>query len=144
MSLRDDITSAQIHARKNHLSEELSILQMALSAIKNEEIEKREILTEEDITRVLQKQVKQLRDAQKDFETASRDDLVQQTKTEIHILSRFLPQQMNDDEIARIVDAVIAELGSKEFPRVMGETMKRVQGRANGSHVQTIIKQKTM
>jgi len=145
MSLREDITAAQLAARKEHNADKLSTLQMAISAMKNEEIDKQKELTDEDIIAVLQRQVKQLKDANKDFAAAGRDDLQEKNNAEIAVLETFLPAQMSEEEIALEIDTTIAEIqpnGPADFGKVMGAAMSKLKGRADGALVQKILKEK--
>jgi len=143
MSLLESIVQSQIEARKTQDKERLSVLQMALSAIQNEKISARKELTDEDIVAVLQRQVKQLKDALKDFQTGGRQDLVDATNREINILSKYLPEQMSEAEIEKIVSPIITELkstGSQDFGKVMGVVMTKLKGKADGGIVTQVVR----
>lgn len=127
----------------------LSVLRMVSSAIHNKELEKRaksgkvEELTEEETVAVVRSEVKKRRDAIMEFEKGGRKDLVEKESAELKILEAYLPQELPDEEIEKIVREVIAGLGevtSKDFGRVMGETMKRVKGQASGDRVSQAVK----
>ncbi|MBT3539384.1 GatB/YqeY domain-containing protein [Candidatus Parcubacteria bacterium] len=143
MSLLESLTLDSQEARKTKDKEKLSVLQMALSAIKNEQIKKQKELTDEDIVAVIGSQVKQLKDACKDFETGGRQDLVDKTKAEIEIFNSYLPEQLDEAEVEKIVKQVIEKIspsGPQDFGRVMGESMNQLKGRADGNVVQNIVK----
>jgi uncharacterized protein YqeY len=117
---------------------------MALSAIKNEQIEKQKDLDDAEVVAVLQRQVKQLKDALKDFETAGREDLIDNTNRELDILSSFLPAQLSEEEIRLVVTHVVSELkpsGPQDFGKIMGAVMSRVQGKADGGIVQKLVRE---
>ncbi|MFA5211511.1 MAG: GatB/YqeY domain-containing protein [Patescibacteria group bacterium] len=142
-SLFQKITIDSQDARKNHDLEKLSVLQLAISDIKNEKINKRKELSDEEVQNVLTKQVKQLNDAIKDFERGGREDLVNKSKKEIEILTVYLPTQMTAEELEQIVKKIITEMkpnGQGDFGRVMGTVMKEVKGRADGTMVQEFVK----
>lgn len=143
MSLLQTLTQAQIDARKEQDKERLSVLQMALSAIKNEQIEIQKDITDEDVIAVLQRQVKQLKDAMKDFESGGRQDLINNTQKEIDIISEYLPEQMSETEIEGVVSSVIEELspaGPQDFGKVMGAAMGKLKGKADGGMVTQVVR----
>ena len=122
----------------------VSILRMASAAIKNAEIDKQTELTDEEVQEVLRRQVKQLADALKDFERGGRQDLIEKTKAEIHLLSSYVPAQLSDEEMETRVAAIVASLGPKEqqnMGRAMGAVMKEMKGLADGNRVRDIVSQ---
>lgn len=127
----------------------LSVLRMLSSAIHNKELEKRaksgkaEELTEEETITVVRSEVKKRRDAIAEFEKGGRKDLADQESAELQILEAYLPQELSDEEIEKVVKGVVAELGvsdPKQFGRIMGEVMKRVKGQASGDRVSAAVK----
>jgi len=144
MSLIATIKDAQMHARKSKDVDTLSTLQMILSYLKNEAIEKQAELTDDEVVAVLRRFVKQTKDAQADFVQAGRQDLVDKTNAEIVIVSQYLPQSLDESEVKRIAESVIQSHGSvtqKDFGKVMGEVMKEINGRADGQLVQSVVRQ---
>lgn len=101
-------------------------------------------LSDEDVTRILQKQVKQRRDSVAEFKKGGREDLVAKEEAEIAVLEKYLPQQMSEDEIRTRAQAVIAELGVTD-QKGMGQVMKRLtadlRGQADGSVVSRIVRE---
>ncbi len=127
----------------------LSVLRMLSSAIHNKELEKRaksgreEGLSEEEITAVIRQEAKKRRDAIFEFERGGRRGLVDKEAAELKILEVYLPQEMRDEEIEKLVKEVVAGLGGvtpKDFGRVMGEAIKRVKGQASGDRVSAAVK----
>ncbi|MFH1188913.1 MAG: GatB/YqeY domain-containing protein [bacterium] len=142
MSLKDNILDLQKQAMKAGEKEKLSTLRLLLSDIKNVEINERRELTDEDVLKVIGTQVKKLKDAMKDFQNANRNDLIENTERELKLLESFLPEQMNDDDLKKIVKEVIDEIkpdGKKDFGRVMGTVMARVSGKADGNRVKDAV-----
>lgn len=145
MSVIQQLQQAQLKARKDKDQAMLGTIQMILSQIKNEEINlmKREGLTDDEIFSVLRRFIKQQKDALVDFENAGRVDLKETAEKEIDLVSQYLPQQLNESEVEKIVKKVIDETqatSQKDFGRVMGLVVKQVAGRADGSLVQLIVK----
>lgn len=122
--------------------QKLSTIRMLLSAIKNEAIEKRKELTDEEILTVIQREIKQRRNAIEEFKKGNREDLVTESETEIAWLEAYLPAQLSDEELDTLVRQVITELIAtpQEFGRVMGKLMPLVKGKADGTRVQAAVK----
>ncbi len=144
MSLLQTLVQAQQEARKNKQSEKLSVLQMALSAIQNEKINaQKDDVSDEDIINVLKRQIKQLKDANNDFKTGGRDDLVAQNNKEIDILSDYVPAELSEDIIEQTIQAVIAKtnpVGPQDFGKVMSAAMAEFKGQADGQRVSDVVK----
>ena len=142
MSLRQEIFSTRDNAMKNKDVAALSTLRVLCSEIKNAEIAAQSELSDEDIQKVIARQVKQLKDAVVDFASAGRDDLVAKNNAEIALLEQYLPAQLSDEQIQAQVDTVIAELGENaDMGRTMGAVMKRVAGQADGNRVRAFVQQ---
>ncbi|MBT4314884.1 MAG: GatB/YqeY domain-containing protein [Candidatus Magasanikbacteria bacterium] len=141
MSLRADITERQTEAQKSKDELRLSVLRMLWSEIKNIEIDKKKELDDKEIQQIAARQIKQLKDANKDFSSAGRDDLVSKNEAEIKILEEYLPEQMGDEELTKIIESVISETGANEpgdIGKVMGAVMKKAQGQADGNKVREL------
>lgn len=142
MSLRTDIQQAQKEAMKEKQEAKLSTLRLLWSAIRNAEIDKQRELSEEEILEVIAKQVKQLRDALKDFVVGNREDLIEKTKTEIVLLEVYLPKQMTEEELRAVASKILSDNNiteNKDAGRAMGLIMKEVKGRTDGNKVKEIV-----
>jgi uncharacterized protein YqeY len=142
MSLREKIQERQIAAMKAKEKELLEVLRLLMSSIKNEEIETKKELSDEEVQAVAGRQVKQLQDALKDFIKGGREDLVVKTKSEIEIISEYLPEQLSDDKLDELTKKAIAEVqasGPQDIGKVMGVLMKEVKGRADGNRVREVV-----
>jgi hypothetical protein len=144
MSLREQIIEAQKNAMKERNAFLLEVLRNLWSAIKNEEIEKQQNLSDEEIQSVAKRLVKQSLDALNDFTQAGREDLIEKTSKEIELLKKYLPEQLSEEEIEAIVDQVLEEKKDEEknLGIIMGVVMQRVKGKADGSLVRQIVNQK--
>lgn len=141
--LRTDLTVA-MRARDQV---RLRTLRMALTAITNEEVageESRE-LSDDDIVKVLTREAKKRREAAEAFGSAGRADQAAAERAEGDVLAEYLPAQLGDDELARIVSEVIAETGASGMS-AMGQVMKavtpRVAGRAEGARVAAEVRRR--
>ena len=145
MSLKEDIQEKIKQSMKEGDSEKLSTLRMLWSAIRNEEIDKKADLKDEEVEAVVVRQVKQLKDGLKDFEAGGREDLASQSREEIKILSAYLPEQLSEEAIIKIVNEVLESLDEKEGVQigvVMGSVMKKIKGQVDGALVRKIVTEK--
>jgi len=144
--LRTDLTAA-MKARDELVK---STLRMTLTAIGNAEVagtEARE-LSDDEVLKVIAKEAKKRAESAEAFAGAGREELASQERAEGEVLSRYLPSQLSDDELAVIartaVDKTEAELGEKPGPRQMGQVMKKANaaaaGRADGGRVAAAVK----
>lgn len=148
MSLQSKINQDITEALKAKDEAKLSTLRLLSAAMKNLAIEKGlkkdAELEDADTVRVVKSQIKQLKDAMADFEKAGRDDLASQNKNEIGFLSEYLPEEMGEDELRKIVEQKIKELGevnTKDFGKVMGVVMKEIGDRADGAMVKKLVQE---
>lgn len=129
-------------ATKDGNTTKADILKMAIAAIKNAEIEKGEALEDKEIVKVLRKEVKKIQDSISQFTTMGRQDLVDRETKQLEVLQEYLPKQMSEEEIKKVVKAKIVELeaeGMKDFGKVMGVVMKEIAEQAEGGIVKDII-----
>jgi len=142
MSLLEKINNDYKTAMKAKNQLELSVLRLVKTAIKNKEIELLHPLSEEEILSVLRTMVKQGKDALTDFAKDDRQDLVDHQEQELKVLQRYLPQPLSQDELESICREVITELeitSMKDFGKVMGSIVKKVDGRADGNQIKEIV-----
>lgn len=139
--LKTDLTSAM----RSRDELRMATIRMALTSITNAEVagtRARELSDDEVIT-ILTKEAKKRREAAQAFRDGGRSDRAEREDAEAAVLADYLPEPLSDDELARLVDAAIAESGA-ESPRDMGKVMKLVQpqvaGRADGSRVAAAVK----
>lgn len=119
-------------------------LRMALAEIKNQEIEKREELSEPEILNILQKEVKARRETIEGAEQADREDLIAKAEAEIEVLEEFLPQPLSDDELRVLAEDVIEKVGASsmaDIGAVMGQLMPQIRGKADGKDANRIVRE---
>jgi hypothetical protein len=159
ISLKARISQDLIIAIKGKDKVKSLVLRSLNSAIKNTEIikrtklskdsqaadlEKASILSDEEVVGVISSQIKQRKDSISEFEKANRGDLVLKEKAEMDILAVYLPEQMSEAEIRKIVSEAIVKTGAssvKEMGRVMAFIMPLVKGKADGTLVSGIVKE---
>jgi uncharacterized protein len=124
-----------------------SALRMLISAIGYYEIEKGGAdysATDEDVQTVIQKEAKKIRDSIEQYTSAGRNDLVEKESEELSILGKYLPEQMNEDEIRKLVTEAIAQTGAStpsDMGKVMGALMPKTKGKADGAIVSKIVRE---
>lgn len=143
MSLRSHIVEAQKDAMKSKESEKLSVLRLLYAAIRNLEIDKGSELQDDDVLGLIRQQVKQLSDAAKEFEAGGRPDLVEKNNQESSILKQFLPAELSDEEITKVVQHILSQKGTTtvNVGQLMSESMKELKGKADGSRIRLIVEQ---
>ena len=119
-------------------------VRMALAAIKQVEVDKRTELDEMAITALIQKEVKNRREALEEAKKANRNDLVAENEAEIRVLEEFLPKAMPAEELRALVQAALAETGASA-PSDMGKVMKivmpKVAGRAPNDMISSMVRE---
>lgn len=143
MSLKDRLMQDFKDAMKAHDEVAKNTINLARAAIKQYEVDHRVELDEQGIIDILTKQVKMRKDALSDFEKAGRTDLIENYSREIEILMAYLPKQLTEEEILRIVRDTKAELGIDDgkanMGRLMGAVMPKVKGLADGGAVRKAV-----
>ena len=143
--LKSLIQTSVNKALKSGEKEKTTTLRMSLSAIQKEEINKKSELTEEETILIIQKMIKQSKESSTQFEAAGRKELADKEKNEIKILSEFLPKQISEEEIIKIVQDAIEKEGAKsqqDIGKVMGTLKQILQGKAEMSLVSQIVKER--
>ena len=139
--LMDDMKSAML----NKEQVKLETLRSLKAAVKNFEIDKKKEAEDADVLDILQKEVKKRRDAIEQFKQGGRDDLVNHEQAQIDVLSVYLPEQMSEEELRKIVEEVIAETGASskaDIGKVMGQLMPKIKGKADGGMASRIVNEK--
>jgi len=145
LTLKERLMNDYKEALKSRDEIRKNTINLARAAIKQVEVDTREELQDEDIIPILAKQVKMRRDAIGEFERGNRLDLVDAYKTEIEVLQTYLPAELTEDQIREIVKTTAAgmgiEGGRQNMGKLMGATMPKVKGVADGGVVKKIIEE---
>ena len=139
--LQDEMKAAMKSGQKDRLS----VIRMLISEIKKVQIDKKKELSDEEIIEVLQRYAKQRKESIKQYREAGREDLAQKEEFELGVVQEFLPQPLSQEELEKIIDETIAELGAssmKDMGKVMKAVLEKVKGRADGAAVSAIVKNK--
>jgi uncharacterized protein len=145
MALKDRITEDMKAALRAGAKERLGTIRLALAAIKQREVDERITLDDAQVLAVLEKMIKQRREAITQFQSGGRADLVAKETAEITVLQGYLPAQMSEAEIEELIAQSIAATGAtsiKDMGKVMALVKPKAQGRADLGAVSARIKQK--
>jgi hypothetical protein len=123
----------------------VSVLRLLKSALHNQEIAKKKKdkgLTEEEVLAVISSEAKKRRDSIEAYKKGQRDDLVSQEENELKLVMAYLPQQLTEEEVTKVVQDILASFGDgpKQFGQVMGKAMAKLKGRTDGNLVGKVVK----
>ena len=144
MSLTDDLRKDMFTFSKEGNTNASDILKMALASIKNAQLAQDNELTEQDIEKILRKEVKKIEDSISQFTQMGRTDLVEKETSQLEIIRKYIPELMSEEEIKTIINNKITELNitsMNDMGRLMGAVMKETAGRADGNTVKNLVTQ---
>lgn len=144
MSLQEQLKQDLVTAMKAQDKVKVSVLRMLKAAIMKFEVSGKEklVATEEDVVRLLKKEISQRQDSIEQFKAGNRMDLVANEEAELAILQSYMPEMMSEEALEKIVKETVAELGvtdPKMMGKVMGAVMAKVKGQADGAMVKTVV-----
>lgn len=141
--IKNEIQLAINNALKAGNKVELDALRFVISQIKYEEIAKQKELTDEEVVTLMQKEVKKRKEAVEMFRKGNRADLVENEEAQIKAIQKFLPQQLSMQELDKIIDEIIiSAAGDKNMGKIIGLVMAKTKGKADGSAVSNLVRQK--
>jgi len=144
MSLTSEIQADMRSAMKSKNADLVSTIRLLLAAIKQQEIDKREQLTDSDVLTIVEKLVKQRRESIQIYTEAGRNDLASKESAELEILTTYLPKQLSDEEVELIIQQTLSSLDARE-PKDMGKVMAalktQLSGKADLSRVSTRVRE---
>ena len=145
MTLIAEIKTQLEEAMRDRDETRRDTLRLILSSLQGAEKELQRTLSEDEELQVLQRERKKRVEAEEAFRAAGREEQADQEEAELEILEEFMPEPLSEDEIEDIVDHVIAEVGAtsmRDIGRVMADVMPQIAGRADGSSVSQLVREK--
>ncbi len=145
MTLIADIEGELKDARRARDDARRDALALVLNALRSAEKELQRTLSDDESLQVLQRERKKRVEAMEAFDAAGREEQADREEFELDVIEEFMPDQLSEDELEEIVDDVIAEVGAtsiRDLGRVMADVMPRVSGRADGSVVSQLVREK--
>ncbi|PWW26530.1 hypothetical protein DFO73_110102 [Cytobacillus oceanisediminis] len=144
MSLLERLNEDMKQAMRNKEKEKLTVIRMIKASLQNEAIKLGKELNEEQELTVLSREVKQRKDSLHEFEKAGREDLVEKIRTELQYVELYMPKQLSEEEVSKIVAETVTETGASskaDMGKVMAAIMPKVKGKADGSLVNKLVQQ---
>jgi uncharacterized protein YqeY len=145
MTLTTRIESELKEARLARDDERRDALSLLLNALRSSEKELQRTLSDEEELQVLQRERKKRIEAAEAFREGGREEQAEDEEFELEVLEEFMPEQLSEEEIEEIIDDVISEVGAtsiRDMGRVMAGVMHQTSGRADGSVVSQLVKEK--
>ena len=142
MGLKEQLSIDLKDAMRNKDSVKRTLLRTLMAEVRNAEIDKKSELDDAGIIGVLSKQSQQRKDSAEAFREAGRQDLVDVELAEIEIISAYLPEQLSEEDIVRLIDETIDDIkpsGPEDMGKIMGPLMPKIRGRADGKIVSGIV-----
>ena len=147
MSALDNLTNEIKEAMKAKNALALEALRAIKSAVllQKSEAGAADGMTDDQEIKLLQKLVKQRRDSAAIFRKQNRADLAEPEEAQAEIIARFLPEQLSEQEVGKVIESIITQLGAssmKDMGKVMGMASNQLAGKADGKTISTLVKQK--
>lgn len=143
--MRNQILEDLKQAMKAQNKIKLAVIRMVKGAIQMEELNKKRELNDDEVINVISKQIKIRKESLVEFEKANRKDLIDQTNEEIEMLNKYMPEQMSEEKLNKIIDEVFSKVNptsSADMGKIMREITPLVKGKADMSLVSKLIKDK--
>lgn len=132
-------------AMKAQDKEKLSVVRMVKGAIQMEELNKKHELNDDEVIAIISKQIKSRKEAIVEFEKANRNDLVEQNQKEIGILNTYMPEQLSEEEVNKIIDDAFSKINptsERDMGKIIGSISPLLKGKADMGNVSKIVKEK--
>jgi uncharacterized protein YqeY len=145
LSLIAELETEVTEAMRARDEQRRDALRLILSSLRSAEKELQRPLSNDEELQVLQRERKKRQEAAEAFRAGGRDERAAGEEAELAILEEFMPEPMSEDEVERIVDDAIAENGAtslRDMGRVMADVMPQIAGRADGSAVSQLVREK--
>ena len=145
MTIEDQLAADLATSMKAGDADKTGVLRLIRSSMKNEQIKLGHELSDEEALKVLQREAKQRRDSIEAYTSANRPELAAVETAELEIIATYLPQPLSEDELAKVVDEVIASLGATDMSKmgaVIGAVMARVGASAEGGTVSKLVRER--
>jgi len=139
--LQEDMKTAM----RNKDKDTLVVIRMVKASMDQEHIDRKREINDELLMDVVNKQIKMRKDSISEFEKGNRTDLVEKTQKEIDVLMAYLPEQLSDEEVVKIIDEIFEEVkpeGQRDMGKVMKEATAKLKGKADMKTVSSIIREK--
>jgi uncharacterized protein YqeY len=141
--MKERINNDFISAMKNKEKEKLAVMKMLKGAVQLEELNQKKELTDDEIVMIVAKQIKTRKESIVEFEKGNRTDLIEQANFEIKVLEEYMPEQMSEEEINKVIDEVFTKVnsaGPSDMGEIMGMISPILKGKADLGLVNKLIR----
>lgn len=141
----EQLDKDMIEAMKNKEKVRLTVIREIKAGLKQEQIDHQKEINDDLVIDVVNRGIKSRKDSITEFEKGNRNDLIEKTKEEIDILMKYLPEQLTEEEVLKVIDEIFAEIkpeGAKDMGRVMKEATSKLKGKADMKFVSNTIREK--
>lgn len=139
MSLKDKLMDDMKNAMRARDSVRLGVIRFLRSEIKNIEIDHGD-QSDADVLKIIARQVKSMKDANSEYAKGDRNDLVEDNNTKIVILEEYLPKQLSDEKLEKIVKSVIDSAEEKHMGKIIGQVVKQAGATADGGRISQMVR----
>jgi uncharacterized protein len=143
MPTLEQVSKELLDSMKNKDAVRTSTLRMLVSAIRYKEVEKKKALAEPEVLEVIQSEAKRRKESIEEYTKAGRADLASKEEAELNVLKVYLPQQMSEAELKKLIQSAVQSIGAKspqDMGKVMSVIMPQIKGRADGKQAQQFVK----
>ena len=143
--MKERIINDLKEAMKAQDKELLAVIRMVKGAMQMEELNKKAELTDDEVISLIAKQIKTRKESIVEFEKGNRQDLIDATNEEIEILNKYMPEQLSEDEVNKIIDEIFDEVkpeSMRDMGKIMGIANAKLKGRADMGSVSSKIKER--
>lgn len=143
--MRERILNDLKEAMKSQDKITLAVIRMVKGAMQMEELNKKRELNDEEVIDVIAKQIKTRKESVTEFNKAGRVDLVDQTNAEIEILNKYMPEQLSEEEVIKVIEEAFEKVnptGNSDMGKIMGIVTPKLKGKADLSFVSKIVREK--
>ena len=143
--MREKILNDLKEAMKNQEKTKLAVIRMVKGAMQMEELNLKRPLTDEEVVMVISKQIKTRKESIVEFEKGNRQDLIDQTNAEIEILNTYMPEQLSEEKVLKIIEEAFNEVNPKapsDMGKIMGLVSPKLRVKSDMSYVIKTIKEK--
>ena len=143
--MREKILEDLKHAMKEQNKELLSVIRMVKGAIQMEELKVKHPLTDEEVITILSREIKTRKESIAEFEKGNRTDLIEKTQGEVNLLQTYMPEQLSEEEVEKIVNETIKEVNptsTSDMGKIMGSLTPKLKGKADMSLVSKKVREK--
>jgi uncharacterized protein YqeY len=144
MYLKEKLSTDCKQALKDGEKLKVSTLRLILSEIRNAEIAKRGDLDDDELLSVVSREARKRKESIEEFAKGGRQDLVDKEKYELEVIESYMPEQLSEEEVRRLIEMTIQEVGAasaSDVGKVMGRLMPLLKGKADGKKVNQIVRE---